>query len=239
MDRFAYQARAAGATVIRLDCRNIEPTESGFLQALGDAIGGMGGDIDFLSMRLGSLPTPVILALDTVEVFRLLDTWLRQVFVPTLPDNVRLLLLGRQRPLCAWEAMPGWRQLMRSIAMTPLSEGEATQLLDRLGVDQAAAQQIVGIIHGHPLALKLAAAAVREDRQGHWLEEGPLQHALDLKAMMRRGGGRGEGSRVRFCVVWAKGTISREVVAMEVVLVAERGAARKRLRCWPGRGCGE
>jgi hypothetical protein len=67
----------------------------------------------------------------------------------------------------------------------------------------------------------------------------PLQHALDLKAMMRRGGGRGEGSRVRFCVVWAKGTISREVVAMEVVLVAERGAARKRLRCWPGRGCGE
>uniref|UniRef100_UPI003567CB68 transcriptional regulator n=1 Tax=Halomonas sp. TaxID=1486246 RepID=UPI003567CB68 len=162
-----------------LDCRSIEPTESGFLQALGDAIGGAGGDIDSLFTRLGSLSTPVILALDTVEVFRLLDTWLRQVFVPTLPDNVRLLLLGRQRPLCAWEAMPGWGRLMRSIAMTPLSEEEATRLLDRLGVDQAAAKKIVGIIHGHPLALKLAAAAVRKDRQGHWLEEGPLQHALD------------------------------------------------------------
>ncbi len=179
LERFATQARAAGASVIRLDCRSIEPTASGFLQALGDAIGGAGDDIDFLTARLGNLAPRVVLALDTFEVFRLLDTWLRQAFVPTLPGNVRLLLLGRQRPPSAWEAMPGWGRLMRSIAMTPLSEAEATRLLDRLGVDRSVAKQIVGVIHGHPLALKLAAAAVREDPRGDWLEEAPLQHALD------------------------------------------------------------
>lgn len=179
LERFAIDARAAGASVIRLDCRSIEPTSSGFLQALGDAIGGAGDDIEFLTGRPGNLAPRVILALDTFEVFRLLDTWLRQAFVPTLPDNVCLLLLGRERPACAWEAMPGWGHLMRSIAMTPLSEAEANLLLDRLGVDASVTKQIVRVIHGHPLALKLAAAALREHPRGDWLEEAPLQHALD------------------------------------------------------------
>jgi len=43
-----------------------------------------------------------VLALDNYEVFRLMDTWMRQVFMPALGDNVRLLLVSREPPSSAW-----------------------------------------------------------------------------------------------------------------------------------------
>src|SRR4051794_37627732 len=39
LDEFARQAREQGAIVLRLDCRDIEPTEQGLLGALASAIG--------------------------------------------------------------------------------------------------------------------------------------------------------------------------------------------------------
>jgi hypothetical protein len=42
-DVFAQRARTTGATVIRLDCRSIEPTAVGLLSELAVATGGAGG----------------------------------------------------------------------------------------------------------------------------------------------------------------------------------------------------
>lgn len=179
LERFACEARASGAVMIRLDCRSIEPTAAGLLQALGAAIGGVGQDIETLTARLEALGPVVILALDTYEVFRLLDTWLRREFVPLLPGNLRLLLFGREPPSAAWQAMPGWGQLLTAVAMTPLDEAQAGEILAGLGVGGKQAWLIARSTHGHPLALKLAATAVREEGAGHWLREAPLEHALD------------------------------------------------------------
>jgi hypothetical protein len=52
----------------------------------------MGGRISAAQQagaRLKSLGERVILSLDNYEVYRLMDAWLRQVFLPSLPDNVR------------------------------------------------------------------------------------------------------------------------------------------------------
>ncbi|ROO23775.1 hypothetical protein SAHL_16525 [Salinisphaera orenii YIM 95161] len=179
LERFAAEARGAGTTVIRLDCRNVEPTEPGLLQALSEAIGSGHPDAEALARRLGGLGNSVVLALDTYEVFGLLDTWLRQVFLPMLPENVRVLFFGRQRPLAAWHATPGWGRLLRSVAVAPLTESEAGELLVSLGVSRDEATPIARTTHGHPLALRLAAGAVGEARRGHWPEDAPLQHALD------------------------------------------------------------
>jgi hypothetical protein len=96
----------------------------------------------------------------TYEVFRLLDTWLRQVFVPDLPANVRVLFFGRQRPLVAWHATAGWGWLLKSVPVKPLSAGEAEKLLGALGVQPESTSGIVNATYGHPLALKLAAAVM-------------------------------------------------------------------------------
>jgi predicted alpha/beta-fold hydrolase len=62
---FAQSARAEGATVVRLDCRGIEPTEPGFLTELAMASGGTLGSAEGIATRLGRVGARVIVALDT------------------------------------------------------------------------------------------------------------------------------------------------------------------------------
>jgi hypothetical protein len=51
------------------------------------------------------MQAPIVIGtLDNYEVFRLMDTWLRPVFVLSWPTNVRLILSGRQPPVAAWLA---------------------------------------------------------------------------------------------------------------------------------------
>src|SRR5262245_30927884 len=49
---FMERARTEGAAVIGLDCRAMEPTERGFLQALSIAIGGPVADLNQATVRL-------------------------------------------------------------------------------------------------------------------------------------------------------------------------------------------
>jgi len=177
--RFARLARTEGATVVQLDCRHVEPTEHGVLRALAAAVGGSGRESGEVVDRLGRLGGAVVLAFDTFEVFRLLDTWFRQVFIPLLPENVRVVLLGRQPPAAAWYASPGWGQLMRAVPVSSLTEKEVYEFLLGLGIGKAERVVIARSTHGHPLALKLAAAALREAPPEQWPAGAPLQHALD------------------------------------------------------------
>jgi len=176
LDVFVSQARSAGATIVRLDCRAIEPTTEGFLRALGKAVGRNVGDPAEAAERLGELGSRVVLALDTTEVYRLMDTWLRQTWVPALPDNVHLLCLGRERPLAAWRTAPGGR--FCAMALGPLDDTEAGHLLTGAGVPVKAAARIAHATHGHPLALQLAASAYAE-RPDRAFEELSLHQALE------------------------------------------------------------
>ena len=158
---FAENARAEGASVVQLDCREVEPTETGLLNELGLATGGGSGSADEIASRLGLVGSRVIVTLDTYEVFRLMDTWLRQVFLPLLPDNVRFVLCGREAPVTAWLSDPGWQSLFKSVRLESLKQSDAAELLSRAGVMTEDARFLSGICHGHPLALTLAASIQR------------------------------------------------------------------------------
>ncbi len=162
IDTFAERARIDGATVVTLDCRAIEPTARGFLYELGSAIGGAVSNPEEAAERLGRLGRRVVLSLDNYEVFRLMDTWMRQVFVPLLPDNVRVILVGRDRPVMAWLVNSSWSRFVSIIALGPLNEAESVKLLVDRGMAAQAAGQIIKFAHGHPLALKLAVCAAAE-----------------------------------------------------------------------------
>ncbi len=158
LQAFGAQARSEGATVIWLDCGGIEPTERGFLHKLGAAIGAELTDADAAAARLGSIGRRVVLVLDTYEVFRLMDTWLRQDFIPALPSNVRVAISGREPPVPAWLTRPEWRGLFLSLALNPLNEKDALTLLRWLGVPEGDARRVNVFARGLPLALTLAAA---------------------------------------------------------------------------------
>lgn len=185
LEAFAAEGRSYGATVVCLDCRSIEPTESGFLRELGVAIGAEVSTAEEGAERLGRLGRRVVLALDTYELARLLDTWLRQVFVPALMDNTRVVLCGREPLVSGWFTAPGWQGLVGTIHLDALDDGEAIDLLAHVGIDPHEAQRINRFTRGHPLALKLAAAAAT-GRHGVSLEAVAISRVIEELARLYR-----------------------------------------------------
>jgi hypothetical protein len=178
---FALEAERRGAEVIELDCVTIEPTERGFLEELGGRLGVhepmLTGVVDALEAR----PGPVVLALDGYEVLRLLDTWLRQEFAPSLPAHVRLICAGREPPLDAWMTAPELDGVVAASPLGPLEDDAAIRLFDELGVAGSPARRLNRVVRGHPLAIKLAAATVRDGSEPA-LEDVAAQEAVDTLA---------------------------------------------------------
>ena len=178
LEAFAADARSHGETVVLIDCRSVEPTARGFLEGLGSAVGGAPTSAEEAAERLAELGEHVVLILDTYEVLRLLDSWIHQVFAPALRDNTRLVVAGREPPIASWYATPGWSDLVRSVRLGNLDDGEAGDVLARAGLDGARARSVNRLARGHPLSLGLAAAAVRA-RPDVELEDIALQAVLD------------------------------------------------------------
>jgi Transcriptional regulatory protein, C terminal len=183
LSTFAATARSMGVTVVGLDCRSIEPTERGFLHSLSRAIGSRARTAGSVASRLGSLGDRIVLTLDTYEVFRFLDLWLREVFVPALPKNVRVVLCGREPAVTAWLTSPRWEGSFSSLTLEALSDREALELLAGSGVDSTVGRRINRLAHGNPLALKLAAATIAE-RPGRDLEMQTLPEVIDALARL-------------------------------------------------------
>ena len=135
--------RAEAPRVVAVDGRAIEPTPQGFLAAVG------------------RVPEdPFVLVIDTAERLRLLDGWLRQAFVPSLPAHARVVIATRDAPGAAWRASFG--ELLQTLALGPLTPADAADVLRAAGLDEHQAEWVNRFVRGHPLSLQLAASAVRE-----------------------------------------------------------------------------
>ena len=146
-----------------MDCREIEPTTKGFLVALSAALGMQEADPELRSVvaRLSEASQRTVLALDTYEMFGLMDTWLRQVFVPALPETVLTIIASRQAPNAAWLTTPGWESLFHEIKLQELPDDDAYEMLKLRGLKQSQVGRANRFARGYPLALELAAAALR------------------------------------------------------------------------------
>ena len=142
---FGSEAAERGATVVAVDGRAVEPTPQAFLAAAG-ALGAAGG--------------PVVLLVDTAERLRLLDGWLRQTFLPSLPEHARVVLATRDAPGAVWRSSFG--ELLRTVPLGPLAPADAAEVLRRAGLDETQAAWVNRFVRGHPLSLQLAASAIRE-----------------------------------------------------------------------------
>jgi class 3 adenylate cyclase len=144
---------------LSLDCARIEPTPRGFLDAVGTTVADAAGE-------------RVVLALDTYETFGLMDSWLRQTFLPSLPATSLAVIASREPPRPGWLTSPGWAGLVHEIRLGALDPGEAREMLRRRGLTPEQAERVGRFARGHPLALELAAAAVRAQPDLE-LAEGP------------------------------------------------------------------
>lgn len=199
---FAADAREGGATVVSLDGRTIEPTHRGFVDGLAVALGLQPGPLPQVVAALGVQAGRTVLAVDHYEALALLDDWIRQVLLPSLPDSCRFVLAGRDEPVSSWPAE--LRELFESLPLGNLPRDAADELLRNAGVAPADAARIDRIARGHPLSLRLSAAALASDpgldleslAAGRVIDEltriyldgldGETRRALDAASIVRR-----------------------------------------------------
>jgi hypothetical protein len=180
---FAASARRDGAMVLQLDCRVLEPTDRGVLEALAAALGQRAPTLETVTAGLGRFTGRVILMFDHYEVLRLVDTWLRQTFVPQVPDNVRIVVAGREPPVAAWLTAPDLAGAVASMALAPLDRHEAVELFTSLGVSEIRAERLDRVVRGHPLAIRLAAAAAA-DRPDLGIDDVAAHAVLDQQTRL-------------------------------------------------------
>lgn len=156
---------APGVESSLLDCGAIEPTPAGFREALAERLDCAAGETEIAQALEGvaSRGRHAVLALDSYERFTLLDTWLRQVFLPGMPESLLTVVAGRDTPGPAWLAAPGWAGLVHELRLGPLSQAESIELLRHRGVTELDAARVNAFARGHPLALALAASALMTD----------------------------------------------------------------------------
>jgi hypothetical protein len=134
LDVYAGLAADAGASVVRLDGRDLLPSPPAVLQALGGVLevpegeGAIAGPSD--SGRL-------VVLFDTYERLAPLDDWVRTRLLPRLPVTALTVVAGRRPPGSAWRADPAWRELLRVVSLRNLSPEDSRQYLHACGVDPA------------------------------------------------------------------------------------------------------
>ncbi|MBB2925269.1 ATP-binding protein [Cellulomonas cellasea] len=143
--RFVARARTAGRPVVELDARSVGPSAA----ALEDA-----GARALVDPRC-------VLVVDSLEHGPWLEGWLRERFLPRLPDDVLVVLAGRTPPDVEWRVDPGWAGAVTALALGPLGPGTSAALLTAAGLDEAGHGAVLGFAGGNPLVLSLAAAVVR------------------------------------------------------------------------------
>lgn len=139
--RLADDATAAGRTVLRVDGRLVSSSTTAFDSAAGSA-----------------LDTPnLVLMIDNFEQCQALESWLREDFLPQLPEDVLVVIAGRNPPSPSWRTDPSWAGALRVETLRDLAPSDAAALLLARGVAPELHESLLGFAGGHPLALTLAA----------------------------------------------------------------------------------
>lgn len=142
-----------GIKFTTLDGRYLQANPDFFLGALCMATGMPSPQEACQSLASGGKG---VLFVDTYEAIEPLDGWIRETFIPDLPENVLVVLLGRKRPPAGWRS-DVWQTLCRVTPLRNLSNADARKFLDYQTVPETVHEQVLEMTHGYPLALTLVA----------------------------------------------------------------------------------
>jgi hypothetical protein len=145
LSALATEAQASGTQVWCIDCAAIDPTESSFRAAL-DAAGWQPG-------------SPGVVLVDSYEMFRIADPWLRHELVPSSSTEQRFVIAGRDAPMLEWSTERGRVGGLEILPLLGLTDEAARAFLADVNVAPDHADMICRIARGHPLSLRLAAEA--------------------------------------------------------------------------------
>lgn len=159
------------AVPIWIDGRSCYRTPKGFWDALPP---------DFHAWQaVNDNPSKLVIAVDNFEDIQVLEDWLREVFMASLPEIGVLLLAASRRDLMhTWVTDPVWRNHVEAWHLEALSPAEVDEFLLRgQAHNMVQVKNIIGTASGHPLTLALTLDAItrgndRDPQQiRHWVSE--------------------------------------------------------------------
>lgn len=160
---FAAHCEQIKIPLISLDARRIEPVPDAFLDSLRQALD-LAPNEDPTSFLAADACRRVLL-IDTYEALDALDSWVRDVFVPRLSDNILVVFAGRQPPSASWRADLGWQTMIRPLSLRNLAPEESRTFLRQRAVPTEQHRAVLDFTHGHPLALSLVADLFEQREQ--------------------------------------------------------------------------
>lgn len=155
LGQFAHLCQQLAIPAYPIDARNIEASPEAFVGALAQAMGLALDDspVESLAAKGGRH----VLLVDTYELLAPLDRWLRDIFLPQMPEGIVFVTAGHNPPDPAWRVDPGWQPLIQTIPLRNLAPDEGRDLLTQLNVPPEELQAVLDFTHSHPLALSLVA----------------------------------------------------------------------------------
>ena len=159
---FGVIAAAAGATVARLDGRDLELSPVGVYEALDETLTISAEDGPIAPSGGGGR---LVLLVDGYEHMTPLDQWFRTRFLPRLPASAIIVIAGRYAPSREWRTDAAWETLLRVVSLRNLSPDDSRALLVKAGIDGRLHERMVGLTYGHPLGLALLTEVVARDGQ--------------------------------------------------------------------------
>lgn len=181
LGQFTMVAEQTGVLVLAVDARNMEPTPGAFLASLCMSLG-----IDLTQSPAEALarrPGRAVLLIDTFELLAPLDGWLRDGFLPQLPERVLTVLASRHPPSPEWRADPGWQPFLRVLTLRNLAQEEGRDYLVQRNVPAADLPAVLDFTHSYPLALSLVAD-LYDQRPGFHFE--PLEATDVVKLLLEQ-----------------------------------------------------
>lgn len=150
-------AAGAGATVARLDGRDLDPSPVSVLGALEETLAIPAGDGPIGPSDGGGR---LVLLVDAYEQMTPLDHWFRTRLIPRLPASAIVVIASRDAPTRAWRTDPAWGALLRVMSLRNLNPEDSRAFLRTAGIDQHLHERIVRLTYGHPLGLALLTDVV-------------------------------------------------------------------------------
>jgi DNA-binding winged helix-turn-helix (wHTH) protein len=163
LQEFARLAHDGGRAVVSIDGRNIEPSVTGLLVAVRQALGAEGFDLAAIIERW---PAGGVLLIDTYERLAGLDDWLRETLLPRLPARSLVVIAGRNEPGAAWRTGVDWAALTRIHPLGNLGPDESRTYLTKCRVSREHHDEALSFTRGHPLALSIVADVLTHSTKG-------------------------------------------------------------------------
>lgn len=160
LQAFLRHCAQQGVAAWYVDARLLDPLPEALLAALRRTLG-LAGDADPMA-ALADRSARQVLLIDTCEAIAGLDGWLRETFLPQLPDQVLVVLAGRHAPEAAWTTDPGWQALMRVVPLRNLAPPDSRAYLTRRAIPDDYHAACLTLSYGHPLAISLLADVLEQ-----------------------------------------------------------------------------